>query len=500
MTLVEMLERNARDIPDKVAIIYQDLRMTYRELNEAVNRLACALPDLGLKKGDRVGLMLPRVPELITSFLGVAKAQGIVAPINFELRDANIRTVLSNFSPRFLIVHESFVDLVKRSIPQNLEVSVVVVGSGSHRGDFRLEDIMRDQRTSNPSLEVKEEDVVYLNYTSGSTGNPKGAITTHSNIFWNTLAAVDTLKLTPSDVHLCLFAPFAHPHEIFARSLYLGGTTVLLDSIRPKSIAKTISENRVTCFMGLAPMFETLLQVAGSGRYDLSCLRIPESGGMYTRTELIKRFEKSFGVTILPVWGSTETTGIAIANSTHERLIYGSIGKPCRYYEVEIVGEDGEELPPHEVGEMIFKGPAVVKGYYKAADEDQKSFKNGWYYSGDLGRKDEEGNFYFVERKTGMMKVAGLAVYPLEVELALMRHPYIKEAAVMGIKDRLRGEVPKAIVVLNDGLKITEREIIQFCGEFIAHYKLPKVVEVRKCLPKIGSGKINKRTLQMEVA
>ncbi|MBW1838519.1 MAG: AMP-binding protein [Deltaproteobacteria bacterium] len=500
MTLVEILERNAKDIPGKVAIIYHDLRMTYGELNEAVNRLAYALLDLGLMKGDRVGLMLPRIPELITGFLGVAKAQGIVAPVNFELRDEDIRTVLNNLSPRFLIVHESFIDLAKRSIPQNLRISIVVVGNRCNEGDYLWDDIMRNRKISNPALEVREDGVVYFNYTSGSTGNPKGAITTHSNIFWNTLAAVDTLKLTPSDVHLCLFAPFAHPHEIFARSLYLGGTVVLLDKIRPRSIVQTISENKVTCFMGLAPMYETLLQVAGSERYDLSSLRIVESGGMHTKVELMKRFERSFGVPILPVWGSTEATGIAIANSPDGRLVYGSLGKACKFYEVEIVDVSGKELPPNKVGEMIFKGPAVVSGYYEVSEEDQRTFKNGWYYSGDLGRKDEDGYFYFVGRKSGMIKVAGLRVYPLEVELALMCHPHIEEAAVIGVKDRLRGEVPKAIVVLDDGLRMTEREIIKFCGEQIAHYKIPRLVEFRKYLPKIGSGKIDKKALRMEVA
>lgn len=498
MTLVEMLERNTRDVPDKVAIVYQELRITYRELNEQVNKLAHALLDLGLQKGDRIGFMLPRIPELVISFLAAAKSQGILFPINFELRHENIRAVLNHLLPRFLIVHESFVDLAKKSIPKNLITSIIVTGSTRPREHYFWNDIIKGRNQNNPFLEVKEEDVVYLNYTSGSTGNPKGAITTHSNIFWNTRAAVDALKLTPSDVHMCMFAPFAHPHEIFARPLYLGGTMVLLDKIRPKSIAKAISENKVTCLMGLAPMYETLLEVTESGRYDLSSLKIPESGGMYTRIELIKRFEQRFGVSILPVWGSTETTGIAIANSPHERPVYGSVGRPCKSYEVKIIDEDGKELPPNRVGEMIFKGPAVVSGYYEGDIENEKSFKNSWYYSGDLGRRDEKGHFYFVERKTGMMKVAGLIVYPMEVELALMCHPGIKEAAVISVKNRLRGEVPKAIVVLKDELRITEREIIQFCKERMAHYKVPRVVEFRESLPKIGSAKIDKKALQME--
>lgn len=499
MTLVEMLEKNARNIPDKVAIIHHDLRITYGELNSQVNRLAHALLNLGLKKEDRICLMLPRIPELVITFLAAAKAQGIVVPINFELNSREITALLENLSPRFLILHESFLDLAKKTLPQDLKFSVIVVGNECDDNFYRWHDILKDRNQHNLSLEIKEDDVVYLNYTSGTSGDPKGAITTHSNILWNTLASIETLKLTPDDIHLCMFAPFAHPHELFARPLYLGGTFVLLETIRPKSIAKSISENEVTCLMAIAPILMTLLEIARSGQYDLSSLRIPESGGMHTRVELIKQFEQRFGVPILPVWGSTETTGIAIANSPDKGVVYGSVGRPCKSYEVKIVGEDGNELPPHKIGDLIFRGPAVVSGYYNNSGNPD-SFKNGWYLSGDLAKKDEEGNFYFVERKSGMLKVAGLQVYPLEIELTLSRHPAIKEAAVIGVEDNLRGEVPKAIVVLKNEHKLKEREIIQYCLDNMAHYKVPRVIEFREDLPKIGSGKINKKALKLEIA
>jgi acyl-CoA synthetase (AMP-forming)/AMP-acid ligase II len=165
---------------------------------------------------------------------------------------------------------------------------------------------------------------------------------------------------------------------------------------------------------------------------------------------------------------------------------------------VRVIGKDDAEVQPGETGEMIFKGPAVVQGYYKNAVNDEVCFKNGWYYSGDLAKKDEEGNLYFVGTKTGMMKVAGLKVYPLEIELVLMEHPDIKEAAVISVKDRLRGEVPKAIIATNNGRTLTEKEILGFCRERLAHYKVPRIIEIRDSLPKLGSGKINKKILQME--
>jgi acyl-coenzyme A synthetase/AMP-(fatty) acid ligase len=498
MTFIEMLERDFKESPEKIAIIYQDSKISYKELNHMANKLANALIGMGLKKGDRIGFMLPRIPELIISFLSIAKAQGIAVPINFELLDDSIRKILTDILPRCLIVHENFLDLTKRSLPSGPKIPIIVVGEGTNGKEISWEEMLKSKRSLPPPLEVKEDDVVYLNYTSGSTGNPKGAITTHSNIYWNTLASVDALGLTSEDIHLCMFAPFAHPHEIFARPLYLGGTMVLVDKIFPKSIAETIAHHKVTCMMGLAPMFENLLEVLEHKTYDLSSLRIPESGGMYTRTELIERFRKKLGVPIIPVWGSTETAGIAIANRPDEQILPGSVGKPCTSYEVKIIDENEKILPPGEIGEMIFKGPAVVQGYYQDTINTQSCFKDGWYYSGDLGRRDKENNFYFIERKSGMMKVAGLKVYPSEIELALMEHPDIKEVAVISTKDKLRGEVPKVIIVTKNGKELTQKEIIEFCRERMPNYKVPRIVQLREVLPKSGSGKINKKELQME--
>ena len=272
----------------------------------------------------------------------------------------------------------------------------------------------------------------------------------------------------------------------------------MVDKIYPKSIAEAIAKHKVTTMMGLSPMYETLIELIEHRTYDLSSLRVPESGGMHTRIELIERFRQETSVPIIPVWGSTETTGIALANRPTEHMPAGSVGKPCASYEVKIVDENDNELPDGEIGEMTFRGPAVIQNYYGNSINGKICFKNSWYYSGDLGRKDKDGNFYFVDRKTGMMKVAGLKVYPMEIEIVLMSHPDIKEAAVISVKDRLRGEVPKAIIVGRNGNILTEEDIVGFCKKRLPHYKLPRMVEIRESLPKIGSGKINKKVLQME--
>jgi long-chain acyl-CoA synthetase len=499
MTLGKLLERNAKALPEKTAIVFHDRKLTYRQLNETVNRMATGLMRLGMNKGDRIALMLPRIPELVIGFLAVAKAGGIAVPINFELAAEGIQAVLDRTLPRFLIIAEQFSEQVRTFLTPNHRTSVITTGNPAD-GWASWNDVIEMGTPDDPSLENKAGDVVYLNYTSGSSGNSKGAVTTHSHIYWNTVASVEALGLMPEDVHLCMFAPFAHPHELFARPLYLGGTLVLLENIYPKSLAKAITDNRVTCMMGLAPMYENLLEVLEHKPYDLSSLRIPESGGMFTRLDLIERFQQKLGVPIIPVWGSTETTGIALANRPGQDVVPCSSGRPCPSYEVKIVGDDGKELPLGEIGEMVFKGPAVVESYYEDGADTTACFHDGWYCSGDLGRQDQQGNFYFVERKRGMMKVAGHKVFPLEIEQVLLDHPQIQEAAVISAKDRLRGEIPKAIIVLKNGTRLTEKEVFVFCRERLAHYKLPRIVEIRESLPKTGSGKINKKVLQTEEA
>lgn len=498
-TLSQQLERNAAAYPDKIAIISHERKYSYKHLNELVNRLASAMQRIGVKPGDRVGLMMTRTPELVIGFLAAAKVGGIAVPINFELSAEGIRSIFVRTQPCMIIAAGQFAELVRAAL-QDSENTRVLLIEGAGTGWLGWDEFIATGSPENPTFTCRVDDAVYLNYTSGSTGNSKGAVTTHRHIYWNTAASVDALNMTEHDVHLCMFAPFAHPHELFARPLYLGGTMVLLENVYPKSLAKAIEDNRVTCMMGLAPMYENLLEVLDHKTYDLRSLRIPESGGMFTRLDLAERFSRKLGVPIIPVWGSTETTGIALANRPGKTPIPGSVGKPCLSYDVKVVDDDGKELPFGEIGEMIFRGPGVVEKYYEDIGSSDACFREGWYYSGDLGRCDEHGNFYFTERKKGMMKVAGLKVYPLEIEQVLLDHPQIKEAAVIAAKDRLRGEIPKAIIVARDGETITEKDVLLFCRERLAHYKVPRIIELRESLPKIGSGKINKKVLQLEEA
>ena len=337
--------------------------------------------------------------------------------------------------------------------------------------------------------------MAYFNLTSGTTGISKCAVTTHANIYWNTKSAVECLALTPDDIHLCMFPVFAHPHELFARPLFLGGTIVLINTIFPKAIAKTISDNKVTCIMAVASIYETLVRLHKSSPFSLDSLRLPESGGMHINPDLAENFRDRFKTPLVPVWGSTETAGIALSASVHGRNRPGSMGKPCPYYDVKVTGSDGTEPAPGESGEMAIRGPAVCTEYYSSPEETGRHMKDGWFHTGDIVKKDPDGNFFFVGRQTGMMKVAGMKVFPTEIEDVLITHPLIAEVAVVRGNHRLYGEIPKAVIVPEEGHELGRKEIRLYCERALSKYKVPRVIEFRKELPKTPGGKILSRLL-----
>jgi long-chain acyl-CoA synthetase len=490
MTIVDMLEQNSRFFPDKTAIIYNDLRVSYRVFYERVNTLANFLISMGLKKGDRVGLLLEKTPEAIISFLGVAAAGGIVFPVDYYQSHDIIRNLMNITNPSMVIADERFQDILSCIKDPCLDEKTIVIGQKTANQRWSWDEVFAQPALNPPGVELEDDEIVYLNFTSGTTGIPKGAMTTHTNIYWNTLSAVDSLGLTAEDIHLCMFPVFGHPHELFARALYLGGTVVLINNIHPKALATAITEHRVTCMMAVASIYDTLVRLPFPSLFDLSSLRIPESGGMYTPPALVQRFKERFSVPIIPVWGSTETTGIALVTPVEGEQSPGSMGKPAPFYQVKVLGEDKEELPPDEVGEMAVKGPGVFSGYFNQPEETGSDIKNGWFLTGDMVRKDAEGYFYFASRKTGMMKVAGLKVFPSEIEAVLLNHPKIEAVAVVKCQDRVHGEVPKAVVVVKEGLEMNKDDIRKYCEEKLSRFKIPRLVEFRKELPRTPGGKI----------
>lgn len=495
MTIVEMLEKNAKLFPAKTAIIYKESKISWEEFHERSNALANFLISIGLKKGERVGLLLEKTPEAVVSFLGISTAGGVVFPIDYNHTLDDIQSILDLTRSSVLIVSEKFQFLLSKLRLPCLDKKIIIIGKKVRKQYHTWEEVYAQKAINLPDVNLQENDIVYLNYTSGTTGVPKGAITTHANIYWNTLSAVESLKLTHDDVHLCMFPVFGHPHELFARSLLLGGTIVLIDGISPKTVVKAISDYNVTCMMAIASIYMTLVRLHESEPFSLTSLRLSESGGMHVNPILVRQFKERFKTPLITVWGSTETSGMALATPVNGEYKPGSMGKICPYYEAKIIDENGKELPLNEIGEMTIKGPAVCSGYFSSPAETEKHMKDGWFFTGDMVKKDNEGYYYFASRKTGMMKVAGLKVFPTEIEDVLSIHPKIAEIAVVKEQDGLHGEVPKAVIVPKENEEIDKREIRMHCEQYLSKYKVPRIIEFRKELPKTPGGKILWRKL-----
>jgi len=486
MTLQEALDKNCKERPSKPFILYRDKVLTFEDVYKLSSGFADYLISRGIQKGDIISVLLPRVPELVLSFLGAIKIGGIPIPVNYTLKEVN--QFLKSVSPSLIVADSKLI--LEGMVDGFAQDKVIAVGEG--KNGYVPWDKVCYPYDLKESPTIAPNDIAYLNYTTGTTGSPKGAIATHINIYWNTKSSVEAMEMHQNDVHLCMFASFAHPHEIFARPLYTGSTLCLLPEINPKVIASTVQEKEVTCMMGLAPMYDMLIRHCS--HFKFKTLRIAESGGMYTRPDIIQGFKKHFGIPVLSVWGSTETTGIAIANTPGNFREDGSMGQVCPYYEGKIVDEEGKELPANEIGEMIIRGKGVVSGYNEKSA--QLLSDREWYYTGDLVKRSEDGFFYFVERKSGMLKIAGLKVYPLQIEIILTSHPGINEAAVVGKEDQLRGMVPKAYIVLKPEFEhLSVEEIKKFCKNKMPDYMVPRDITFLPEMPKIGSGKINKKLL-----
>ena len=479
--------------PARTAVIGGGRSLTYRELSDRVASLANWLVAAGVRPGDHVALFLEKTPEMIVAYLAVNAAGGIVAPINYRLSETEIRQSVDLVSPRVVIAADSQLPVLEMLFAAGGPRRLVV---GADGGGAEWTAAIASRAGCFPDVTVTDATVSYLNFTSGSTGLPKAAFATHGNLYWNTRASVESFDLTPDDVHLIMFPVFVHPHELLARPLYLGGTTVLVDSMAPKAIAEAIVANRVTCVMAVASVYASLVRYHQLHPFDMSSVRLAESGGMYVTGELAGAFRERFGFDIRPVWGSTETAGVALANDIRGPVQPGAAGRPCPHYTIRLLREDGSEVAPGEEGEMVVSGPAVSSGYYRNPGETAAQFKGGCFHTRDIFRRDADGYLHFVGRWSGMIKVAGLKVFPLEVENALRAHPAVDEAAVIGVKARTQGEVVKAVVQLRSGAQATPEDLRRHCVGLLADYKVPRAIEIVGELPRTIGGKINYRALK----
>jgi long-chain acyl-CoA synthetase len=521
-----VLSASAAKYPTHPALIFYGRRYTYREVEASVNRFANALARLGVRQGDRVAVMLPNLPQAVIAYYGALRIGAVVVQVNplyvereieQQVRDAEARVLvaLDLFYPRIEPIRISagvdavIVTSVKDALPRHLaliypikawrEGTRVSVPKAPPVYDF-LAALAASPETA-PSVKVAPDDLALLQYTGGTTGVPKGVMLTHRNLVANTLQCRAWMPSLRDGGEIFLgVIPFFHVYGMTAcmnLAVATGGTIVLLPRFVTKDVLHAIVKYRATIFMGVQAMYVAINNFPAVRRYDLSTIRICISGAGPLHVEVQERFEALTGGKVVEGFGLSEASPVTHVNPIFGVRKKGTIGLPLPDTDAKVVDiQSGtRELPVGEPGELIVKGPQVMKGYWRRPEESAAVLRDGWLHTGDIATVDDDGYFAIVDRKKDMIKTKGENVYPREVEEVLYRHPKIKDAVVVGVPEEFMGEMIKAYVVLKDGESATDREIIEHCGRELAKFKVPKAVEFRAELPKTMIGKVLRRVL-----
>ncbi|EKO40739.1 MAG: acyl-CoA synthetase (AMP-forming)/AMP-acid ligase II [Solidesulfovibrio magneticus str. Maddingley MBC34] len=493
-TLAGMLRRNAGVRGGAPAILAGDASVSHEALAEAALRLAGRLADLGLTPGQRLAVYARKTPEAVIAFLAAAAAGGVFFPLDPNQPPDVTRAILDRLAPAVLVVAAEYLPALAALYPEGAPMPTVVCDGTAPAGKPALAELAAGPMPA-ALPRVGPHDPVYLNFTSGTTGAPKGAVTTLGNLLANTRAAIDAFALTPDDVHLCMMPVFVHPHETLLRPLALGGTMVLCDRVSSRAVAEACSRHQVTALMAVAAIYETVLRLPAGADNPLATVRVAESGGMHVPSALAVGLRQRFGASILPVWGSTETTGVALANRPGDAYAPCCLGRPVPGYDVAVVREDGSPCAPGEPGELVISGPGVCPAYFGEEPRPEFRLYGGRFRTGDEVFHDEDERFFFAGRQSMLLKVGGMKVFPVEIEEALRQHPDVAEAVVIPVADALRGEAAKAVVAPKNGASLSPGELRRFLSGRLHRLKMPRVIEIRDALPRTPGGKIAWRAL-----
>ncbi|MBN2025318.1 MAG: long-chain fatty acid--CoA ligase [Actinobacteria bacterium] len=516
--LYQLLEMTCVKYDESVATIFFDQQMTYGQIRDQVRRLAAALKGMGVQKGDRVALMLPNSPQFIISYYGVLEAGGTVVNISplhvereleYEFNDSGSETLIyldlfderiqavKGKSPLKRIIASSITDYMETPADPNVEKA---------EGTYFLKEVIAGAEPEVPDVDIDpESDLAALQYTGGTTGLPKGVMLTHRNLLANAMqCALWAKEFTEpgGDVYLDVI-PFFHSYGQTVgmnNAILNAATMVLIPQFEINMMLQAIKKYQPNFFPGVPTLYVAILSHPEALEYGVDKLRLCNSGSAPIPIEVIKQFSHISGGIFCEGYGLSEASPVTHSNPIVGMKKVGSIGIPFPDTEAKIVDvETGtKELGINEPGELIIRGPQVMKGYWEKPEETAATLRDGWLYTGDVGTMDEDGYFYIVDRKKDMIIAGGFNIYPREVDEVLYEHPKVQEAVTVGIPDEYRGETVKVYIVLKEGMKCTEDEIIAYCRERLAAYKAPRMVEFRAELPKTMVGKILRRSLREE--
>jgi long-chain acyl-CoA synthetase len=492
MNLATILSDAAELHPDRVAVKLDEIELTYRLLDGASTHIVGLLHEKGFSAGDRVGIMLPNVPYFPVCYFGVLRAGGVVVPMNVLLKRREVAFYLRDSGARLLFAWHDFAEDAQEGA-DDAGAECVLVEPGP------FERIVGEAQPRTEVLERADDDTAVILYTSGTTGTPKGAELTHANLLGNCETARSLFDLQSERVTLGALPLFHSFGQTCAMNATIkgGGTLTLQPRFDPAKALEIIERDGVNVFEGVPTMYNAILHAPERNQFDTSSLEMCASGGSAMPVELLKGFEEAFGCKVLEGYGLSETSPVASFNHPDRERKAGSIGTPIRGVEMKVVDEDDNELPAGEVGEIVVRGPNVMKGYWNRADATEEVLRGGWLHTGDMARVDEDGYFFIVDRKKDMIIRGGYNVYPREVEEVLYEHPAVREAAVLGVPHDELGEEIGAAVALKDRAEASAQELREHVKSQVAAYKYPRVIWFVEELPKGPTGKILKREIEI---
>jgi len=502
MNICSWIQTNSERWPDKAALIYEDKTLSHSQLFSLVKRFGNALKSLGVVPGERVAIFMPNCPEFLVARWGAIAIGAAASPLNMMFQKNEVRYVLNNAAPRVLITVAEKLDLIEDLWIECPSLQhVIVIDSLGIFGTHTFRSLVDGSSEDLVLHDCEPDDLCDLYYTSGTTGRPKGVMCSHSS-FSHLLKYESIVWDMRTDDLVLVVLPLFHTKGLIIPSLlasYNGATQYLMQRWDTQRVLDTIQGKCITVFVGVPTMYSYLLAHPGVDTYDLSSLRLCRVGGAPIPVEVHTGFERRTGVKIIEGYGCTGWVGTSHP-LTGERVI-GSIGKPLSELHpeidchIKIVDANDNEVAVDEEGELVVRGANIPKGFWRMPGKTSRDYRNGWFHTGDVARKDNRGFIYLVGRKDDLIITSGFNLYPREIEELLYSHDAVLEAAVVGIDDNTKGQVVKAFIVQKAGRQVSEQEIIEYCRKSIARYKVPRHVEFVSSLPKTSSGKVQRRLL-----
>ncbi len=506
MLAIDIINRQKLLQPDAVAVTYGDTTLTYRQLHERICRTAGALSGLGVERGNRVAILSRNCHQYIELYFGASLMGAVTTPLNYRLSPPELAYIINDAEATVLIVGEEYLATVGSIRGDLTTVREIVCVEGPHGGAHAYEDLLAAAPAQVPAIDIDEEDLVYQMYTSGTTGRPKGAMITHRNLMTNVMQILIDAPMAPGNRNL-IVAPLYHAAAAITSmcTLAAGATAVVKQDFIPDEVLASFSADELTHALFVPAMILFLLSMPGIAEVDFGRLQRITYGASPIPAEVLKKAIETFQCEFFQAFGQTESVAVLTALGPGDHVADGtpeqtrrlaSCGRPVFGVDVRVVDEDDNEVPRGELGEIIARGPNVMKGYWKMPEATAETLRGGWLHTGDLGTMDDSGYVFIMDRLKDMIVSGGENVYPREIEEVLFTHPAVADAAVIGVPSDKWGEAVKAVVVLKPDASAGADDLIDFCRDKLAGYKRPSSVDFVDALPKNPSGKILKRELR----